>query len=209
MSFCSWAKQEIHRDNFSSGMYVCSQCDYPLFSRFTNFYKNKNYQVLLWSSEKYKHHTPWPAFKNPVHPDSLSKKIEDEAQDSSEAFAYKISCGKCGNPLGHEFLKDGPDGVGSRFWIFRWSLLDQPAVAEYFMFQSCSEVHSWAREQVRRGRGLENFSEWRQIHKSAALDLDWWERIFTSLLKYKFYQLFPTVSLACRHTNTLLMLRPA
>ena len=28
--------------------------------------------------------------------------------------AYKVSCGKCGNPLGHEFLKDGPDGVGSR-----------------------------------------------------------------------------------------------
>ena len=31
--------------------------------------------------------------------------------------AYKVSCGKCGNPLGHEFLKDGPDGVGSR-WTF-------------------------------------------------------------------------------------------
>ena len=45
----------------------------------------------------------------------MSKKIEDEAQDSSDAFAYKVSCGKCGNPLGHEFLKDGPDGVGSRF----------------------------------------------------------------------------------------------
>jgi len=25
-----------------------------------------------------------------------------------------VLCGKCGNGLGHEFLKDGPDG-GSRF----------------------------------------------------------------------------------------------
>merc|ERR1711971_609932 len=92
MSFCSWAKQEIHRDNFSPGDYVCSQCDYPLFS----------------SQQKYEHHTPWPAFKNPVHEDSLSKVLESEG-------AYKVSCGKCDNPLGHEFLKDGPDGVGSRF----------------------------------------------------------------------------------------------
>jgi len=60
------------------------------------------------SQQKYEHHTPWPAFKNPVHEDSLSKVLESEG-------AYKVSCGKCGNPLGHEFLKDGPDGVGSRF----------------------------------------------------------------------------------------------
>ena len=33
MAFCSWVKQEIYRDEFSSGMYVCSKCEYPLFSR--------------------------------------------------------------------------------------------------------------------------------------------------------------------------------
>ena len=68
-----------------------------------------------FSQEKYKHHTPWPAFKNPVHEDSLTKKLEHEEQESSDTMAYKVLCGKCGNPLGHEFLKDGPDGVGSRF----------------------------------------------------------------------------------------------
>ena len=98
MSFCSWARQEVHRNNFAPGQYVCSECEYPLFS----------------SEQKYKHHTPWPAFKNPVHPDSLAKKVENEQQESSDATAYKVSCGKCLNPLGHEFLKDGPDGVGSR-----------------------------------------------------------------------------------------------
>jgi len=99
MSFCSWSRQEIYRNEFSSGIYCCSQCGYPLFS----------------STEKYKHHTPWPAFTNPIHKDSLTKKIEDEEQESSDAVAYKVLCGKCGNPLGHEFLKDGPGGIGSRF----------------------------------------------------------------------------------------------
>merc|ERR1712154_660954 len=99
MSFCTWTKEEIHRDNFSPGMYVCSKCEYPLFS----------------STEKYEHHTPWPAFKNPIYPDSLAKELETEPQDSSDGVALKVTCGKCGNPLGHEFLKDGPGGVGSRF----------------------------------------------------------------------------------------------
>ena len=104
MSFCSWAKQEIHRDNFSPGTYVCSKCEYPLFS----------------STEKYKHHTPWPAFTNPVHKDSLIKKMETnkglvDVPPGLEVAALKVLCGKCGNPLGHEFKDDGPGGKGSRF----------------------------------------------------------------------------------------------
>ena len=74
------------------------------------------------STEKYKHHTPWPAFTNPVHTDSLTKKIETDngellpVTDKDEnMMAYKVLCGKCGNPLGHEFLRDGPGGEGSRF----------------------------------------------------------------------------------------------
>ena len=69
----------------------------------------------LFSSEKYEHHTPWPAFKNPIYPDSLAKELETEPQETSDGVALKVTCGKCGNPLGHEFLKDGPRGVGSRF----------------------------------------------------------------------------------------------
>ena len=78
----------------------------------------KNHFELLpyiFSSEKYEHHTPWPAFKNPIYPDSLAKELETEPQESSDGVALKVTCGKCGNPLGHEFLKDGPGGVGSRF----------------------------------------------------------------------------------------------
>ena len=96
------------------------------------------------SQQKYEHHTPWPAFKNPIHEDSLSKVINEIERDRERERdwqgktiavwiyiinknlwqvlespgAYKVSCGKCGNPLGHEFLKDGPDGVGSRWTFF-------------------------------------------------------------------------------------------
>ena len=36
-------------------------------------------------------------------------------------FFFQVSCGNCGNGLGHEFLKDGPKG-NSRFWIFSSAL---------------------------------------------------------------------------------------
>ncbi|KAL3877278.1 hypothetical protein ACJMK2_035010 [Sinanodonta woodiana] len=92
MSFCSWSGQEVFKDHFEKGIYVCSRCDNELFH----------------SSSKYEHHTPWPAFTSTVHPDSISRVPES-------ARAIKISCSKCGNGLGHEFLGDGPKEGQSRF----------------------------------------------------------------------------------------------
>jgi len=92
MSWCSFFGGEKFRDHFDSGVYVCSECGYELFS----------------SKTKYKHNTPWPAFTEPIHADSLSKKIESPG-------ALKVRCGKCGNGLGHEFLGDGPKEGMSRF----------------------------------------------------------------------------------------------
>jgi len=91
MSFCSWFGGEKYRDHFEHGVYACSECQHPLFP----------------SSAKYAHNTPWPAFTTTVSQDSLKRRKES-------ASAFKVLCGKCGNGLGHEFLKDGPDG-GSRF----------------------------------------------------------------------------------------------
>ena len=91
---------------FASGIYVCVECDHPLFS----------------SHAKYEHQTPWPAFSKPIRNDSLKKVRESEPQESSNCYALKVSCGKCGNGLGHEFVGDGPGGKGSRFWIFSHSL---------------------------------------------------------------------------------------
>ncbi len=84
---------------FIIGVYVCSKCSNELF----------------YSSQKFEHSSPWPAFTNTVRPDSLSKYEESPG-------ALKVSCGKCGNGLGHEFLNDGPVKGQSRFWIFSSSL---------------------------------------------------------------------------------------
>ena len=78
---------------------MCRECGHELFS----------------SQAKYQHGTPWPAFSQPLHHDSLAKAREDEPQSSSNNTALKLTCGRCGNGLGHEFLKDGPDGEKSRF----------------------------------------------------------------------------------------------
>jgi peptide-methionine (R)-S-oxide reductase len=93
MAFCTWQSQEHFRDHFSPGNYVCAGCGYELFS----------------SHVKYEHHSPWPAFTETIHDDSVSK-----VPEAGRPGALKVSCGKCGLGLGHEFLKDGPDGK-SRF----------------------------------------------------------------------------------------------
>lgn len=94
MAFCSWFKDEVYKDHFEPGVYVCVECGYKLFS----------------SRAKYEHNTPWPAFTHTVYKDSVTKVPED-----GRPGALKVSCGKCGSGLGHEFLKDGPDGKTSRF----------------------------------------------------------------------------------------------
>ncbi|KAF0314254.1 Methionine-R-sulfoxide reductase B1-A [Amphibalanus amphitrite] len=54
-------------------LYGCAECGHPLFR----------------SSAKYEHHTPWPAFTEPVADDSLSKLPETEQQESSHCTALK------------------------------------------------------------------------------------------------------------------------
>ena len=75
-----------------SGIYVCSKCGNELF----------------YSTSKFQHSSPWPAFTSTVKSDSVSKYEESRS-------ALKVSCGKCGNGLGHEFLNDGPKSGQSRF----------------------------------------------------------------------------------------------
>eukprot|EP00057_Strongylocentrotus_purpuratus_P002857 XP_003725387.1 PREDICTED: methionine-R-sulfoxide reductase B1-A [Strongylocentrotus purpuratus] len=92
MSFCSWSGGEKYKDHFENGLYVCAECGHELFSSMT----------------KYQHSSPWPAFTKTVKEDSVSKRQEGSG-------ALKVSCGKCGNGLGHEFLNAGPDSNQSRF----------------------------------------------------------------------------------------------
>ncbi|CAL8305749.1 unnamed protein product [Merluccius merluccius] len=92
MSFCSFSGGEVYKNNFSPGLYVCAKCDHQLFS----------------SRSKFEHSSPWPAFTDTVHEDSVAKHKE-------RAGAFKVLCGKCGNGLGHEFVNDGPSKGKSRF----------------------------------------------------------------------------------------------
>ena len=51
-----------HSCIFLIGTYVCSKCDHELFG----------------SQSKYKHETPWPAFSQTKHENSLSKRLESK-----------------------------------------------------------------------------------------------------------------------------------
>ena len=47
---------------------------------------------VIKSQQKYKHHTPWPAFKNPVHEDSLSKVKIKKIDPSEDSCPVKNTC---------------------------------------------------------------------------------------------------------------------
>ncbi|XP_045142201.1 methionine-R-sulfoxide reductase B1-like [Echinops telfairi] len=85
---------EAFQNHFEPAVYVCAKCGYGLFS----------------SRSKYEHSSPWPAFTETIHDDSVAKQPERNQLD-----AFKVSCGKCGPGLGHEFLNDGPKRGQSRF----------------------------------------------------------------------------------------------
>ncbi|XP_077958741.1 methionine-R-sulfoxide reductase B1b isoform X2 [Gasterosteus aculeatus] len=92
MSFCRFSGGEVYKDHFRPGMYVCAQCNHPLFS----------------SQSKFAHSSPWPAFTDTIREDSVTRMMET-------LTAFKVLCGRCGNGLGHEFVNDGPQDGASRF----------------------------------------------------------------------------------------------
>ncbi|KAK7940321.1 hypothetical protein WMY93_003647 [Mugilogobius chulae] len=60
MSYCSFTGGEEYTNHFQPGIYVCSDCGHELFS----------------SCSKFQHSSPWPAFSQTIHPDSVSKHPE-------------------------------------------------------------------------------------------------------------------------------------
>ncbi|XP_060116701.1 methionine-R-sulfoxide reductase B1 isoform X2 [Heteronotia binoei] len=60
MSFCVFSGGEVYQNHFEAGIYVCARCGYELFS----------------SKTKYAHSSPWPAFTETLHLDSVSKHEE-------------------------------------------------------------------------------------------------------------------------------------
>lgn len=61
-------------------MYVCSQCNHPLFS----------------SRSKFAHSSPWPAFSETIRDDSVTKMMETltayKVQQKFSVFAFFCCC---------------------------------------------------------------------------------------------------------------------
>jgi len=87
MSFCGWGGEK-YKNHFEDGVYKCSKCKVDLF----------------YSGKKYKDDSPWPSFLQPVSKDCLSYHPESST-------AIKVRCKSCGQGLGHQFIKDGPNGA--------------------------------------------------------------------------------------------------
>ncbi|KAG8007007.1 Methionine-R-sulfoxide reductase B1-A [Nibea albiflora] len=60
MSYCSFSGGEEYKNHFQPGVYVCSECGHELFS----------------STSKFEHSSPWPAFSETIHEDSVTKHPE-------------------------------------------------------------------------------------------------------------------------------------
>jgi len=111
----------FYMHNYLLGMYLCSQCGNKLFV----------------SDKKFNHSSPWPAFSQTADPDSVKRlhvevdsqgvdpdsvkeihgedksqtvdpdDVKDVHSKVDQPLRIKISCGKCGLKLGHEFLAKG------------------------------------------------------------------------------------------------------
>ncbi|NP_001369194.1 methionine-R-sulfoxide reductase B1 isoform 3 [Homo sapiens] len=69
MSFCSFFGGEVFQNHFEPGVYVCAKCGYELFS----------------SRSKYAHSSPWPAFTETIHADSVAKRPEHNRSEALKA----------------------------------------------------------------------------------------------------------------------------
>uniref|UniRef100_A0A2K5P7E5 Methionine-R-sulfoxide reductase B1 n=1 Tax=Cercocebus atys TaxID=9531 RepID=A0A2K5P7E5_CERAT len=72
MSFCSFFGGEVFQNHFEPGVYVCAKCGYELFS----------------SRSKYAHSSPWPAFTETIHADSVAKRPEHNRPGALKVRAH-------------------------------------------------------------------------------------------------------------------------
>jgi methionine-R-sulfoxide reductase len=89
----------IYCDHFVSGIYVCKQCESPLFSSESKFYS----------------HCGWPSFDDEIS--QAVKKILDKDGKRTE-----IVCANCGGHLGHIFYGENFTKKNQRYCVNSLSL---------------------------------------------------------------------------------------
>lgn len=83
-----------YNDFFESGVYICKNCQTPLFA----------------SSAKFKSHCGWPSFESSI--ENNVKSVPD-----SDGVREEIMCANCGGHLGHVFYGEGFTAKNTRHCV--------------------------------------------------------------------------------------------
>mmetsp|Transcript_28435 Transcript_28435/g.90596 ORF Transcript_28435/g.90596 Transcript_28435/m.90596 type:complete len:112 (+) Transcript_28435:71-406(+) len=110
--FCGWSGEKW-KDHFEKGGSRPAPPPVPYLSLLRarsagaagNYKCTKCGSILFTSEAKYQHNSPWPAFQEAAG-------VKRLYQDGGNA--WKVGCKECEQPLGHEFVGDGP-GDASRW----------------------------------------------------------------------------------------------
>ena len=94
-----------YHDHYEEGVYLCKQCDLPLFR----------------SEDKFDSGTGWPSF---------DRAIADNVEEVPDGRYQEIVCARCGGHLGHVFRGEGFTPLNTRHCVNSLSLTFQRAKAE-------------------------------------------------------------------------------